>query len=187
MFEQLGFLSHVDEEIELLKKIAEMRNDILNPIMVGITSLGNAGIFWIILALVLICIKKTRKIGFTMAISLVLSLIFTNLIIKNVVDRPRPFQYDETLKLLVSKPIDSSFPSGHSSASFAAAVAIFMNNKKYGIPAIILALLIALSRLYVSVHFPTDVAAGIILGIIYGVSAGLIAKFICKKYNPKWL
>ncbi len=187
MFEYFGFLSHVDEEIEILKKIAEMRNDILNAIMIGITSLGNAGIFWIILALVLVCIKKTRKVGFAMAISLILSLIFTNVLIKNIVDRPRPFEYDETLKLLISRPIDSSFPSGHSSASVAAAVAIFVNNKKYGIPAIILALLIAFSRLYLSVHFPTDVLAGVILGIIYGVTAGVITKFICKKYNPEWL
>lgn len=180
-------LNHMEEEIEILKNIAKLHNDILDPIMICITKLGDAGIFWILLSVVLLCFKKTRKIGLTSTVSLIFSVIFTNCIIKIAVDRIRPFAFDETLNVIISKPIDASFPSGHTSASVAAAVAILFWNRKYGIPAVILALLIAFSRLYLQVHFPTDVLGGLILGIIYGISAGIVVKFYAKKKNPTWM
>src|SRR5574344_2095727 len=105
-------------EIDILQAIYSIHNSVLDTIMVGITHLGDAGILWIVLGLVLTFIKKTRKIGVTILGALILSVIFTNGIIKILVDRPRPYTYVDGINLLISKPIDASFPSGHSSASF---------------------------------------------------------------------
>ncbi|MGN0480740.1 MAG: phosphatase PAP2 family protein, partial [Lachnospiraceae bacterium] len=128
----------------------------------------------------------------------ILSVIFCNGVMKNLVQRDRPFWTDEGLLaqieamkasvpswLHVVIPTDFSFPSGHTSASFAAAVAIFMMHKKEGIAAIVVAALISLSRLYIGVHFPTDVLVSLVLGTIYGIVAVLIVKFVLKKINEK--
>ena len=119
------------------------------------------------MAVVLLFFKKTRKIGIMCAVSLILSVVINNVIIKNLVARTRPYEVVEGLKLLIAKQSDFSFPSGHTGASFAAAVVIFMKTpKKYGIPAMRMAALIAFSRLYVGVHYPTDVLAGLVTGTI---------------------
>lgn len=164
-------------ELSVLHWFESIHNPVLDVIMKCITVLGNSGIFWILLAVVLMFFKKYRKTAVSMAFALVLSLIFTNLIIKILVARERPFAVDPSLlqSLLIKKPTDWSFPSGHSSASFAAAVAVFCNDKRPGIPLVILAALIAVSRLYLTVHFPTDVIAGTVLGIIYGIGGYIIA------------
>lgn len=171
-------------ELSVLHWFESIHNPVLNPVMKVITMLGDAGIFWIALSVIFLFFNKTRKAGIAMAISLVLSVIFTNLIIKNIADRIRPFVIDPTLlkDMLVKLPKDSSFPSGHTSASFAAATAFFVTNKKWGIPCLVLASLIAISRLYLTVHFPTDVIAGVILGVIYGIAAYFImSRLIFKK------
>ncbi len=111
-------------------------------------------------------LPKYRKCGVRMAIALILDLILCNLVLKPLAARPRPCWIDEQVKLLVAAPKDYSFPSGHSAASFAAAVSIFVMHKKEGAAALILACLIAFSRLYLFVHFPTDVLAGIAVGFI---------------------
>ena len=148
----------------------------LNPIMRVITSLGNAGLFWILLALVLL----SCKIGLACAVSIAIGALITNLILKNWVARIRPYEALESLSILVSKPHDFSFPSGHSTASFAGAWALFRNTKsKWRIPALVLAALIALSRLYVGVHYPTDVLAGCAIGILSGeISTRIVHRFI---------
>lgn len=170
-------------ELSVLHWFESLHNPVLDPVMKGLTFLGNAGCFWIALAVVLLFFKRTRKIGITMTVSLVLSLIFTNLIIKNLVNRTRPFVADPAFlqTMLVKLPSDSSFPSGHTSASVAAAVAIFTRNKKWGIPAVVLAVLIGVSRLYLTVHFPTDVIAGLLLGIVYGIGAYFITSKLIYK------
>lgn len=172
-------------EIDILQALYSMHNPVLDTIMVCITHLGDAGILWIILGLVLTIVKKTRKIGITMLGALVLSLIFTNGIIKVIVDRPRPFTYVDGINLLIAKPIDASFPSGHSSASMAAAISLFIYNKKWGTVAVVVALLIAFSRLYLFVHFPTDVLCGLILGIIYAIGSYFIVKKVFEKIEKK--
>lgn len=146
-----------------------VRNPILTPIMKFITTLGNGGIIWILLAILLILIKKTRKIGATVMLALLFSLLVNNGILKNLVARIRPYEVIDGLNLLVKKAVDYSFPSGHSGASFAAATVIgcFLP-KKYGIPAVVLAGLIAFSRLYVGIHYPTDVLFGVLDGILLG-------------------
>ena len=153
----------------------------MDVIMPAISFFGNAGWVWILAGVVMAVIPKTRKIGITVCIALLLSLIVCNLTLKPIVNRIRPYDIKEGIELLITKPHDASFPSGHSSASFAAAVAMVLYNKKIGIPAVVLASLIAFSRLYLYVHFPTDVLGGIILGSLCAVGAYFIGKFLFKK------
>lgn len=171
-------------EFDILYWFQSIHNGILDPIMVAFTSLGNAGMLWIALSIILACTKKYRKVGFTMAIGLILSLIMCNGVMKNLVARQRPCWIDPSVQLLVKIPTDFSFPSGHTSASFAAAVAIFLYHKKAGIAALVLASIISVSRLYLFVHFPSDVLVSVILGSIYGVLAYFIIKWIGSRF-PK--
>lgn len=161
-------------DFNILYFIDKLHNGVLDKIMIFFTSLGDAGIFWIILALILIGFKKTRKCGILILISLFIGVILGNGIIKNLIQRQRPCWIDNTIELLIKNPSDYSFPSGHTLASFEAAVMIYLHNKKWGMAALILALTIAFSRLYLFVHFPSDVLAGALLGtcISYGVYYG---------------
>ncbi len=157
-----------------------MRNDILDPIFIFITSLGNAGLIWIIATIICLIFPRTRKAGIISAMALILSLLINNLIIKNAVARVRPYDVSTNLISLVGRQKDYSFPSGHSAASFAAGVAFLRNlPKKYGVPAIILAGLIAFSRLYVGVHYPSDVIAGILSGTLLAIIAQYVYERIC--------
>ena len=155
----------------------------LDMIMPIITTLGNAGVLWIVVAVVCLLNKKTRKCGIMMVVALLFSLLIGNIILKPLVARTRPFDINTDIILLIKKPLDFSFPSGHSMASFAAATIIYYNNKKYGIFSLILAGLIAFSRLYLYVHFPSDVIAGILIGSLIG----WLTIQIFKRYNEKLL
>lgn len=157
-------------ELSILYAINGLHNVVLDKIMTVITTLGDAGIIWILIAIVLLFNKKTRKCGFLMAISMLLGIIIGNLFLKNLIARPRPFSLDGTIQLLIKTPSDYSFPSGHTLASFEAAVIIFLHNKKWGIPALVLAALIAFSRMYLFVHYPTDILGGVILGTLIAVT-----------------
>jgi len=180
-------------EIQILHWFETLHNPITNPIFYVITTLGNAGWFWIVLAVLMLTVlpKKYKKAGLTMAIALILSLIFCNGIMKHLWARPRAFwvvgqnfvvgNEFENLYGIFNSIHDYSFPSGHSSASFAAAVSIFMWRKKEGSAALVLAALIAFSRLYFTVHYPTDVLVGTITGALYGVAAYFIVKVLMNK------
>ena len=180
-------------EIQILHWFETLHNPITNPIFYVITTLGNAGWFWIVLAVLMLTVlpKKYKKAGLTMAIALKLSLIFCNGIKKHLWARPRAFwvvgqnfvvgNEFENLYGIFNSIHDYSFPSGHSSASFAAAVSIFMWRKKEGSAALVLAALIAFSRLYFTVHYPTDVLVGTITGALYGVAAYFIVKALMNK------
>lgn len=171
-------------EMNILHAIQELHNPVLDSIMVFITSLGNAGALWIVLSIILMCFKKYRKCGLTMAISLVIFGIVGNVVMKNVFERARPCWVDNSVKMLISIPKDYSFPSGHTSASFAGALAIFLYNKKAGAAAFVLASFIAFSRLYLFVHYPTDIAAGVVIGMLCATAAYFIVKKIySKKYK----
>ncbi len=180
-------------EIQILHWFETLHNPITNPIFYVITTLGNAGWFWIVLAVLMLTVlpKKYKKAGLTIAIALILSLIFCNGIMKHLWARPRAFwvvgqnfvvgNEFENLYGIFNSIHDYSFPSGHSSASFAAAVSIFMWRKKEGSAALVLAALIAFSRLYFTVHYPTDVLVGTITGALYGVAAYFIVKALMNK------
>lgn len=156
-------------DFKILYMINELHNDILDKIMIFITNLGDAGIVWILLAIILLFMKKTRKCGILMIISMGIGVIFGNIILKNLIARPRPCWIDRSIKLLIETPKDYSFPSGHTLASFEAAIMIYLNNKKAGLISIIMACLIAFSRMYLFVHFPTDILGGAILGTVISI------------------
>lgn len=154
-------------ELEILDKIQQIfKSPFMDFVMPKITFLGNAGMLWIVICLVLLFSKRYRKTGITMALSLVTVLVVGLIVIKPLIMRPRPFMLNHGAALLISAPKDFSFPSGHTLASFTAALVLFDENKAWGTAALILAALIAFSRLYLYVHFPTDIAAGIVLAIL---------------------
>ncbi len=156
-------------DFKILYFLNVLHCEALNKMMIFFTNLGDAGIVWILLAIVLLCFKKTRKCGLLILIAMGIGLIIGNGLIKNVVKRARPCWLDSSIPLLIKKPLDYSFPSGHTLASFEAFVMIFLHNKKWGIVSGLLAVLIAFSRLYLFVHFPTDVLAGAILGTVISI------------------
>lgn len=156
-------------DFKILYFLNDLHCEALNKMMIFFTNLGDAGIVWILLAIVLLCFKKTRKCGLLILIAMGIGLIIGNGLIKNVVKRARPCWLDSSIPLLIKKPLDYSFPSGHTLASFEAFVMIFLHNKKWGIVSGLLAVLIAFSRLYLFVHFPTDVLAGAIFGTVISI------------------
>lgn len=155
-------------EFHILYQLIELRNPILNGVMIFVSSLGDGGLIWIILTIVLLFFKKTRQMAVAMAISLILMQLIGNMALKNLIQRSRPCWIDTSIPMLIPVPKDYSFPSGHTYVSFCAAAAIYLHQKKWGILAFILASLIAFSRLYLFVHFPTDILGGIVLGLVTG-------------------
>ncbi|MEE3467321.1 MAG: phosphatase PAP2 family protein [Eubacterium sp.] len=172
-----------------------VRCGFLTPIMEVFTWLvGFKGVFVIALALLLIVIKKTRWVGISVATAVALSGLFTNLIIKKIVDRPRPFTEIPGLTPISEYPTDGSFPSGHTSLAFCLATVLLLTlpwiieKKKahrLGALFLVIALVVGVSRLYLGVHYPTDVFCGILLGIAYGIAAAAIVGAIKKRVmNP---
>lgn len=142
----------------------------INPAVIFITKLGNSGFIWVVLSIILLFPKKTRRAGILSLVALLGSLCITNFFLKNYVARVRPYEVVQGLNCLVDKAVDWSFPSGHASAGFASAVVIYKSRpKRLGIPCMILAFLIALSRLYVGIHYPSDVICGAIIGTLIGL------------------
>lgn len=156
-------------ELSILDWIQTLHMPFLDKIMVFITRLGDAGIIWIVLSIVLLLIPKTRKSGAVMVAALVVDVLLCNIVLKNLVARTRPYDVNTGVHLLVAKLHDYSFPSGHTAASFASVTALYLaGEKKLWKFALVLACLIAISRLYLYVHYPTDVFGGILFGVISG-------------------
>ena len=171
-------------EIEIIKYInTHFSHPIMDGIFKFISFLGDKGWIWIVIALVLVCIPKTRKAGVCTSIALVLCLLITNLCIKPLVDRLRPYEVETTLKLIIPSLSDGSFPSGHTCASFASVFTISKYYKKWAVPLYVFAFLMGVSRLYLMVHFPTDVIAGALFGTLFGYGAYLITERIWLKRN----
>lgn len=152
------------------------QNDILTLIFRFVTALGEGGIIWIVIALVLLLWKKTRIIGVTMLVALLFSLLVGNLTLKPLVARPRPCWRHPEVPLLIANPTDYSFPSGHAMSSFAAAMGVFMWKRRAGLVALLGAILMSATRLYFYVHYPTDILAGMLIGIVLGILAYLVMK-----------
>lgn len=169
-------------DFTILDFIQTLRSPVSDAVFSFITRLGDSGFIWILTALIMLCFKKTRKCGIIVAIALIIGTIAGNLILKNLFARERPFilNPDMVENIIISLPSGYSFPSGHTRSSFEAAFAIFLCNKKWGIPALILAALIGFSRNYLYVHYPTDVIAGAILGIVIGFASYFIYQKLIK-------
>ncbi|HAX50839.1 phosphatase PAP2 family protein [Muricomes intestini] len=161
----MNFLLQLEGNILLFIQ-EHIRQDWMTPFWIFITSLGNKGWFWLAVSALMLIPRRTRKIGIMALLALSIGFLITNLALKNLVARIRPYETVEGLKLLIARQSDFSFPSGHACASFAAASVYFRKlPQKWGISAVVLAALIAFSRLYVGVHYPTDVLAGAVIGI----------------------
>ena len=169
---------------------ANLQSGFMDTIMPIITVFGDAGIFWMVWATLLLFLPKYRRTGLGMWFALAMGLLICNITLKPLVGRMRPYDFqiqelgktwnDILLggKLLVDTPHDYSFPSGHTIASFEACTVLLLNSKLMGIPAVILAILIAFSRLYLYVHYPTDVIFSVFAGILFGIIGNAIAKRI---------
>lgn len=170
-------------EIEIIKSInGALSTPFADTFFKFVTTLGNGGAIWIITAIVLLCFKNTRKAGISLSISLIFCLVVGNLTLKPLIARPRPFDADLSIIPLIPKPTDFSFPSGHTLSSFAAATSLTLSFKRRGAYSFILATLIAFSRLYLMVHYPTDVLFGIILGTLLGFLAKKVFDFTSQKW-----
>lgn len=181
-----------------------LRMEWMNGFWKGITSLGNGGWFWIVLCVLMILLANTvgkaenmknktggtswkmiQKAGWYGLLSMGVGALITNLCLKNLVARIRPYEVVQGLVPLVPKPVDYSFPSGHTCASFACALVLYrILPKRYGVPAVLLAVLIAFSRMYVGVHYPTDILGGLCVGIF---SSWLVLYIGRKRGNKKIL
>lgn len=156
-------------EFMILDWIQGIRSPIGDVLMIFFSKLGNAGAIWILLAVILLLIPKTRKSGAILVMALCIDLILCNVILKNIFCRIRPCDVNTTIQLLIDRPSDYSFPSGHTAASFAAVAALFFaGEKRLWKPALLLAVLIAFSRVYLYVHYPTDILGGMAVGVIAG-------------------
>ena len=145
--------------------------------MPAITRLGDVGFIWILLGCVLLFLPRERSLGIRILLGIVFSALICNLFLKNLVGRVRPFELVETVRLLVEMPHDSSFPSGHTSAAFAAAVVVLKSKWRWHYWVLALAVLVAASRLYLYVHFPTDVLGGMVTGTVSGLLAcGIVSR-----------
>lgn len=145
-----------------------LRSNLLDAVMPVITRLGDGGILWILCSLTLILFPRTRKTGAAMAAGLALEALCCNIILKPFVARIRPYDINTGVHLLISPPTDFSFPSGHTGASFTATSVLWFSKNRLWIPALVISILIAFSRLYLYVHYPSDVLAGAMLGIMLG-------------------
>lgn len=166
-------------ELAILDFIAaNLHNPFLDWLMPLITHLGDKGIIWILLGLALLLLPKERGRGVQVLLALLFSVIVCNMILKEAVGRIRPFDVQTGIELLIAAPHDFSFPSGHTSASFAAATVLMLTRWRWRYGALILAILIAVSRLYLYVHYPTDVLGGLVLGVLLGaLSVFLYGRF----------
>ena len=169
---------------------AHLQCGFLDAVMPIVTLFGEGGIFWIAWAVLMLVFPKTRKTGIAMAIALIMGVLICNVTLKPLIGRPRPYDYQlehfgVTIKLLIDAQHDYSFPSGHTIASFEAAVALLLNDKRMGIPAMVIAVLVTFSRLYLYVHYPTDVLVSVVLGILFGILGNLIVNAVYKKFVYK--
>lgn len=169
-------------ELSILHAIQQIQTPWLDEVMIFFTRLGDGANLWIALGVGFLFFKKTRRCGIYILFSLQLSTLFGKELLKNMIGRPRPFVADPSVVLKVAPPGSFSFPSGHTLDAFASATAIFLCCRKTGIVALVVASLIAFSRMYLFVHYPTDILGGIVIGVCVAV---LVVKGIESTFAEK--
>jgi len=169
-------------ELQILHAIQGIHQEWLTEILRFFTTMGESGLVWIVIAIVLTCIPKTRKCGLTMMIAMAVTYLVGNLFLKNVIARPRPCAVDTGVTLKIPFPSEYSFPSGHTSNGFAAAVTIFSYYRKAGILSLLVAAIIAFSRLYLGVHYPGDVLAGFLVALLTSTVA---CRLMRRTFSPQ--
>jgi Membrane-associated phospholipid phosphatase len=158
------------------------RTTFFDKLMPVVTNLGGIWSIWILITIILLITRKYRKVGVTLLFGLAMEVLVCNVMLKPLIARIRPCDVNTAVQLLVSRPTDFSFPSGHSASSFAAASVLLFEKHPLRIPAFVFAIAIAFSRLYLYVHFPSDVLAGALLGIMLGYLAHLIVTSLYKAH-----
>ena len=167
-------------ELRFIEALHELLSSpFTDRLAVAVSFLGNGGMVWILAIVVLLLSQKTRKAGIAAAVALVAEAVICACL-KIVIARPRPFNIDRSIELLIAPPSDYSFPSGHTASSFACASAIRDAGLRYSVPAFILASMIAFSRIYLLVHYPSDILGGIILGFACGQLGRWISRLFDK-------
>jgi len=182
-------------DLSVFQWVQTIHGGFLDKLMVIITSLGEGGIIFIAVALALLCTKKYRKAGVAIIVALLVMEVGNNLILKTIFARPRPFNLDPTVYSwwhevykfpeLVSRPTSYSFPSGHTSSAFAAGIALLWYDRKFGIPLTLFAAVMGFSRIYVEVHYCTDVLFGALVGVVYALIGVLIVNKLYPIVMPK--
>lgn len=150
--------------LEMIQK--RLRCAALDCIMPKISMFGNFGIVWILCAGLFMINSAYEYVGRKIILGLILGAIVGNLMLKHLIARPRPFKVDNTRSLLIKEPTDFSFPSGHTLSSVISACVLLHTSTVFGVLALILCALILFSRMYLFVHYPSDILGGISLGII---------------------
>lgn len=168
-------------ELRFLHFLQSLHQPFLDAIMLLFSKLGDAGFIWIVLTVLFLCIPRYRKCGCMMTVALVLEATLCNGILKNLIARQRPCWIDSSVTMLVKVPKDFSFPSGHTSATFATVIPMLYMHRKEGIAALVVAIFVAFSRMYLFVHFPTDILGGMLLGI----AAGIVSIMMIQKIEQK--
>ena len=168
-------------EFAFLDWLQQFHNPVLDALAVFLNYAGEHGEIWIAFTLLLLLFRRTRKAGCAMATALVLYLLAGDCILKPLFARPRPCDLNTSITMLVARPHGHSFPSGHTASGVAAAYALWLQNRKLGAPALVLAAFIAFTRLYLYVHFPTDVLGGAVLGIALGAAASAFVNYMANR------
>lgn len=160
----------------------ELRSGAMDAVMKLISLAGNAGIIFFLTAGVLLIFRSYRRCGANILLAMAAGAVLANLIMKPLIARDRPCWLDESIQLLVAQPHDHSFPSGHTLHAFLVATVIFLYDKRIGIPALIIAAVMGFSRIYLFVHFPSDVICGALIGAAVAVGCYFLLKALTKKF-----
>lgn len=163
----------------MLEWFDSIHGSVLDPLMVGITYSATSGLIWFVLGFLMTCSRRWRRCGVSVIVAVILAYIVVDVILKPLVCRERPFDVAD-FDLLVAAPDTWSFPSGHTASAFAGATAILIHNRRWGAVAMAYASLVGLSRVYLCVHWPTDVIAGALVGI----ALALLAVWFMSRWVP---
>lgn len=172
-------------ELAILDAIQNLRCGVLDVLMPALSRTANDGEIWILLAIVLVCIRGQRRYGWSVASALVLDLLTVNIVLKPLIDRVRPCAVNTAVDMLVAAPTSGAFPSGHTAAAFAVVFALKTAGSPLWKPALAIAIPMAFSRLYLYVHWPTDILGGILVGAFVGWTGAKIVSLIFARLPKK--